>query len=323
VSSFPTFLADMHGKNLLHLGHKEADCDALGSAYALSCLLPGDLGFTGGLKPSVQDLAEWLGISALIDPDPAAYDYVFVYDTYTPSLLGFSLPARYALFGHHQPGGHRFGDLRSELAGDATWAWVRPVDSTCSLLVDLFQAHAVALNPKMAVALAAGVLTDTLWLQQADAGTLRRLATALEAADLFVEDVVTVIDSPRRRATRMPIVMDAVRSAAVSVHHGWSVMATTMRSPEYGFAVVDAMKKLGGDINIVAFPRADKAMVMAECRAVVVQQTDLSLLDLMEEVARAIGAEEVWGTSVLGRVVAATSPEELMTLCVGVIAGAS
>ncbi|MCK5430294.1 MAG: hypothetical protein KAI94_12525 [Anaerolineales bacterium] len=43
MDDFHAFIEAMRGKRLLHLGHKDADCDAVGSAYALSCILPGDI----------------------------------------------------------------------------------------------------------------------------------------------------------------------------------------------------------------------------------------------------------------------------------------
>ena len=106
TASFPDFLAAMQSKHLLHLGHKDADCDALGSAWAMSHILPGDVGFAGGIKASAQDLADGLGITPIIDPTPADYDYIIIYDTPHATLLGIDLPKRYALFDHHVPGGH-------------------------------------------------------------------------------------------------------------------------------------------------------------------------------------------------------------------------
>ena len=119
MSSFPEFMEAMRGEKLVHLGHKDADCDALGSAFVLSCLLPGDIGFARGVKATAHDLAEWLGLTILIDPDPAKYDYVTIYDTYSLSMLGLPLPERYALFDHHEPGGHRSCGSRETLQNDA------------------------------------------------------------------------------------------------------------------------------------------------------------------------------------------------------------
>ena len=237
-------------------------------------------------------------------------------------MLGTPLPARYALFDHHEPGGHRFADFHNELAAGAEWAWLRPVDSTCSLLVDLFMDGRVAITTEMAVALAAGIMTDTLWLQQANAGTLRRLATVLEAADLYVEDIRAVVDSPSRRAKRRPALMAALRATQVHERDGVSILATTADSHDDAFAVLEAFKQLGGDIRIVAFPRDTKAMVMAEIGGPLVEKLGLDLGGLMPAVARQTGAEELWGTRALGRIIAPTSPEALLAASVSVIAAA-
>ena len=168
MDNFGQFIEAMRGKKLLHLGHKDADSDALGSAYTLSRFLPGDVGFADGLKTPAQDLADHIGLEYIIDPDPTAYDFVIIYDTISLSMLGLPLPTDYALFDHHEPGGHRFAGFHSELAEDATWTFVEPAESTCSLLVDLFQEQSLIIDRKIALPLAAGIVTDTSWLRRAD-----------------------------------------------------------------------------------------------------------------------------------------------------------
>ena len=161
---FGAFLRAMEGLKLLHLGHKDADCDALGSAYAMSCLLPGDVGFALGLKTSAQDLARWLEVRPITDPDPEAYDFTIIYDTHSANLLGLEVPERYALFDHHVPGGHRYSDFHNELQANAVWSWVLPLESTCSILGQLLDAHGLLSSRRMRIALAAGLVTDTAWL---------------------------------------------------------------------------------------------------------------------------------------------------------------
>ncbi len=320
TSSFPGFMEAMRGRKLLHLGHKDADCDALGSAFALSCLLPGDIGFARGVKATAHDLAEWLGLTILIDPDPSEYDYVIIYDTYSLSMLGLPLPGRYALFDHHESGGHRFADFHSELAGGAEWAWVWSVESTCSLLVDLFHSCGIEIEQRMAVALAAGIVTDTIWLQHADAEALRRLAVVLDVAKLYVEDVLAVIDSPGRKAARRSVVLKAIRGVQEKTTGGWSILSAETDTQDNGLVVVDALRQLGGEVCIVGFSKGDEAMALAECSSTVVEKTDIDLVGLMRNVAQQVGAEDVWGTRVLGRIIASTSPKRLMVVCVDVVA---
>jgi len=319
---FPAFLEAMRGRRLLHLGHKDADCDALGSAYALSCLLPGDLGFAQGLKTSARDLAEWLGLSVLIDPDPAAYEYTIICDTPNLALLDLPLPASYALFDHHVPGGHRFSNFQNELVEGAEWCWVRPIESTCSILVDLFLDHDVPIGRKMGVALAAGIVTDTAWLKLANAEALRRLAAVLEGAGLYLEDVLAAVDSPGRQAIRRAAVLAALRGVQETLAGRWSILAAETDSHDHGFAVTAALSRLGGDVRVVAFPRGGMAMAMVECDGTLVEQTGVDLAGVAAEVAQAVNASDTWGTQMWGRVVAPAPQGELLDLCVTAVAQA-
>ena len=131
----------MRGERLLHLIHHDADCDALGSAYTLSRVLPGEIGTADGMKTSAADLAGWLEIEPLINPDPQDFEYVIIHDTYLGELLGMPLPPRYALIDHHITGGHRFFKGQNQLQAGAEWHWVQPLESTCSLLFELLGAQ--------------------------------------------------------------------------------------------------------------------------------------------------------------------------------------
>jgi len=317
---FPAFVATMRGRRLLHLGHVDADCDALGSAYALSCILPGDVGCAQGLKTSARDLAEWLGLAPLIDPDPAAYDYTIIYDTPSLFLLGAPLPARYALFDHHVPGGHRFSNFQSRLADGAEWCWVRPVESTCSILVDLFIQHAVPTSRPMSIALAAGIVTDTGWLEFANAAALRRLAAVLEPSKLFLEDVWAAIDSPNRRSSRRSAVLKALRDVRETLVGRWSILAAHTSSHDNGFVVSAALGRLGADVRVVAFPKNGMAMVMIECDGALVEQTGVNMAAVAAGVAQAAGSSHTWGTRPWGRVIAPLPQGELLEQCMAAIA---
>jgi phosphoesterase RecJ-like protein len=321
-SDFPAFLEAMRGRRLLHLGHKDADCDALGSAYALSCVLPGDVGFAQGLKVSAQDLAEWLSFSPVIDPDPAQYDYLVIHDTHSAELLGYEVPARYALFDHHVRGGHRFSDFDSQLAAGAEWAWVRPIESTCSIVGDLMVAHGLPITREMGVALAAGILTDTYWLRLADSAALRRLAAVLERADLYVEDVMGAIDSPGRRRRRRQAVLAALRGVQETVVGDWSVLAAETDSHDHGFSVSGALGRLGGDVRVVAFPKGEAAMVMVECDGDLVTRTGIDLSGVAAEVARHFRSDDTWGTRMWGRAVAPVPQDRLLAQALAAVTDA-
>jgi nanoRNase/pAp phosphatase (c-di-AMP/oligoRNAs hydrolase) len=317
-NDFLEFLEAMRGRRLLHVAHRDADCDALGSAYALSRLLPGDVGAAQGLKASARDLAEALGFTPLIDPDPAAYDYTVIYDTPSLDLLGLPLPARYALFDHHTTRWFRHGehDFHSELAEGAEWAWVAPRAATSALLVDLFIAHGLPIDREMGLALGAGIVTDTEWLKFAGPGSLRSLAALLEAAEIRMEDVLATVDGPRRSAARRSAALAALRGVQEHQVGPGSLLVTRTDSHDHGFVVIAALLRLGGDLAVVSFPKDERSMVMVESSPTLAAQAGLDLEVVAGEVAESAGGGESWGTPTTGRVIAALDEGALRALTV-------
>jgi len=319
---FAAFRRAMQGKRLLYLGHRDADCDALGSAYALSRVLPGDVGFAEGLKASARDLAAWLGLEPLLDPDPAGYDYTIICDTPSRDLLGVTLPAQYALFDHHVPGGHRYSDFHSELLAGASWAWVVPFESTCSVVAAQLLAHGIPIEKDVAVALAAGIVTDTGWLALANAGTFRRLAEVLAPSGLYLEDVLAAIDDPNRRAARRSAVLSSLHTVQETRAGRWSILAARTDSHDHGFAVAAALRRLGADVSVVVFPKDEGTMVMAECGPAVAERTALHLGAIASAVARQTDADQTWGSPLFGRVIASIDQDALLAAYVDAIASA-
>jgi nanoRNase/pAp phosphatase (c-di-AMP/oligoRNAs hydrolase) len=321
-SDFAAFLREMRSKRLLYLGHRDADCDAVGSAYALSRILPGDVGCAQGLKASARDLAAWLGLHPLLDPDPAAYDCTVICDTPSLDLLGVPLPDEYALFDHHVPGGHRYSDFHSKLVGGATWAWVQAFESTCSVVAVQLLAAGIPIERDVAIALAAGMTTDTGWLALANAATFHRLAEVLQPCALYMEDVLAAIDSPNRQAARRSAVLAALHTVQETQIGRWSILAARTDSHDHGFAVATALRRLGADVSVVAFPKDGAAMVMSECGPELVQRAALDLGAMAGTVARQVRAEQAWGSPLFGRVIARAKQDALLAAYVGAIAGA-
>ena len=338
VERFHYFLDWVRGRKILHLTHQDADCDAIGSAFALSRVVPGDLGFARSLKTSAQDLADGLGLTYHLNPDPQAYEYVIIYDTPNLKQLALPLPPRFALFDHHVPGGHRYSNFRNDLQQDAEWAWVKPINSTCALLAELFTSTGTPITREMSLALAAGMVTDTSWLSIANAPTLRHLALALEPNNLYLEDVYALIDSPNRRGQRRTAVLQALRRVEERQANGLTLLATLTDSYDNGFAVMGALARLGADVRLVGFPKMgtpgtqklaefsgvatsspefppvppSRSQVMFECDGLLVEQRGVDFEKVGRELAAALPNGETWGTRSWGRVVADVTPGELV-----------
>ncbi|MCK5430293.1 MAG: hypothetical protein KAI94_12520 [Anaerolineales bacterium] len=156
-------------------------------------------------------------------------------------------------------------------------------------------------------------------MRRANAEALRRLALVLEPAGLYVEDVLAVIDSPKRRATRRPAVLDAVRGMHESVSGNWSILSAQTDSLDHGFVVLDLLDQLGSDVSVVSFPRGNRAMVMVECSGAVVEVAGIDLAGVLGELASDVKADETWGTPALGRIIAPIPERGLMKLCVDAV----
>ena len=283
----------------------------------MSQVIPGDVGFARGLKTSAQDLADGLGMTYLLDPDPLAYDYVIIYDTPNLKQLALPLPPRFALFDHHVPGGHRYSNFRNDLQKDAEWAWVKPISSTCALLAELLTEAEIPITREMGLALAAGMVTDTSWLTIANARMLRHLALALEPTNLYLEDVYALIDNPNRRAQRRSAVLQALRQVEERQLGDIAILGTITDSYDHGFTVNGAMSRLGADIRLVTFPRETpdgtvRSQVMFECDGVLVEERGVDFEKAGRELAAALPDSETWGTRSWGRVVAALTPDQLL-----------
>jgi len=311
-TDFQKFVDSIKGQNILHLGHRDADCDALGSAYALSRIIPGDIGFIDGMKTSAHDLAEWLDIHPVINPNPEEYDFTIIYDTPFFDLLGTGLPPRYAMIDHHHPRELKFVMIQEQLVNGSEWHLIDHLESTCSILVELFKSNGIELTQKMQVALAAGIVTDTSWLQRANADALIRLASILQPSGLYLGDIIEAIDSPERRSLRRQAVLSALCKAQ-SVQVGkWSILATSTDNHDHGFAVASALYRLGSDISVVAFPKADHSMVLIESHEGGTDDLQIDISKIAMQIASSIQAKDFWGSQVRGRVVADLPTDKLL-----------
>jgi len=234
-------------------------------------------------------------------------------------MLGVPVPARYAVFDHHESGGHRFSTIHNELADGAEWGWVKPVESTCSLLIDLFLENGFLIDQKMGVALAAGIVTDTIRLRQAHAAALRRLGTALEAADMHVEDIWAVLEPQDIRAERRPAILESLRNIREIKHLGWSALISEIDSQDNGVVITDALIQFGGDMAVVGVPKWGQAMVITTCTAEMVEKTQIDLGGWMKALATGVGASDAWGSRVGGRIIAPLPVDVLIDRCMQTI----
>lgn len=315
-TDFLKFKESLQGLSILHLGHRDADCDALGSAYAMSQVIPGDIGFMDSMKTSAHDLSEWLEIHPIINPHPENYDLTIIYDTPFYDLLGTGLPPDYAIIDHHKPKELKFVMIQEQLIKGSVWHLIDYLESTCSILVELFKANQIELTHKMQVALAAGIVTDTSWLMRANADALTRLASILQPSGLYLGDIIEAIDSPERRNMRRQAVLSALCKVRTVQVGTWSILATATDNHDHGFAVASALYRLGGDISVVAFPKAGNSMVLIESHEAVTNDNRIDISKITTQIALSVQAKDFWSSPVRGRVVADLPEDRLLDVSI-------
>jgi tRNA nucleotidyltransferase (CCA-adding enzyme) len=148
----------------LILCHLAADFDALGAAVGTSRLYPGSrIVLTGGCQSSVQeflslyrDAYPFLEMRAV---HPEGIRRLILVDCHRPDRLGkaaewLKLPhVEISIYDHHPPV-HPFDFPVNQ-------AYIEPVGSTCTLVVEQLQAQTIVLTPFEAVVLALGIHVDT------------------------------------------------------------------------------------------------------------------------------------------------------------------
>ncbi len=304
---------------MLYLMHRDADCDALGAAFALSTHLPGTLGVNGGLKTSALDLVESLGVIIERFPQVNAFGHVILVDTPNEELVGGRLPAEYSIIDHHVGGGVRFTHFENTLVPKALFAFVEPLEATCALVWDLLLAVDFPISRPAGLALLAGILTDTVWLSIAPPAALRRVGDIMEHTGLTLEDVYAAIDGESRSAVRRKATLKAIQSAREFDAGGLAIIAAITNNHDNGFAVSVALVRLGADIRIVAFEKNGEAMVMVETDMVHADRMRLDVHQILVRLSKMIGGGHHWGTRIFGRLIAPIPVDRLLAETINVV----
>jgi hypothetical protein len=167
----------------------------------------------------------------------------------------------------------------------------------------------------MGVALAAGIVTDTVRLRQANGSALRHLSIALDAAGMYVEDIWAVLENSAVRAARRPAILNSLHTIREVKHHGWSILVAEINSQDNAFVIMDTIIQLGWDIGLIGFPKGRGTMVISICNAELVFETEIDLGGWMKALVPEIGASEAWGTRAAGRIIAPLALDELLDQC--------
>jgi len=280
--NFTETIAKMKGAHNLVLCHDQADSDAVGAAYALSRYIGAEVGVPSAVATHAYRLVEELGVQILVAPDTSRYDHVVVVDAASPIQLKNSLPERFYFIDHHPE-----NDLQ-DLAQDGLYV---PASSTCQLIYRLLKELGVTLDRPMGLALAAGIMTDTINFHKGDAEAFLTFGEILRESGLTYEEIqrLYIVDDRRDRGS----ICQAAKEADMYTFNGYHVLVSVIDSNIPTFAA-RALFDLGADVSVVGFTKGEDVEIRMYIRQELSDKHKISAVDVFRDVP---GMQDgtVWG----------------------------
>ncbi|MBX6394638.1 MAG: DHH family phosphoesterase [Alicyclobacillaceae bacterium] len=282
MEQFLRSIAGLKGGRLLFLCHDQADSDALGAAFALSQWLGGVVGVPREPAIHTRRLVEVTGMNLVKSPDPADFDMTVVVDAANKTQLHPSEPTRFYLIDHH-PDNRLLPLAEAALHDD--------VSSTCQLVFRLLKAARAPLTREAALALAAGILTDTIHFHKGDAESFRAFGELLEQGNIRYDDVKRLYLDDQRR-DREVILRAALGSRWVKLGD-YNILLADIHANIPTF-VARALLDLGADMSVVSYEGDEGMEVRMYIREEMASACSLDAADLLRSVP-GVDSGQVWG----------------------------
>jgi phosphoesterase RecJ-like protein len=288
-------------KNVLYLCHRNADPDAIGSAFALQQAFGGSLGAVEDLSRSGEALASSIGAVVELDPVADGYDLVVVVDASVRLQLGNVRLAKYAVVDHH---------LDDGLLAGAEFYIQRPSNSTAEIAWKILRKSDVPVSKEMAMGLMVGIISDTGRFRRASPESFRAAADILQFGGIEYEEAQAVLFAPTELSQRIAVLKAASR-AEVERIEDWIIATTEINAFEGSAAM--ALVDLGADVALAAGRHGHLTRISGRASREAIR-AGLNLAKLLREVAKAHGGEG-GGHRAAAALEAAGDPSMLLEEC--------
>ncbi|TFG09650.1 hypothetical protein EU538_04370 [Candidatus Thorarchaeota archaeon] len=280
-------------KNVLILGHQNADPDAVSSMYALSRihrhLNPGGestLACDDMSKISAQVLQHFDCCVEITDAPQGEFDLIVLLDTNSRLQLGDAIapyvtdPSRTVIIDHHEPNPEtkeisEFIILDSEKS------------STCEMMVDIFHDLDIPIDSQTANLLLTGMIFDTRRFFYANRATLEAAVVLIDNGANYDECVKSLI-SRIERSERIARLKAAGR---LKIHNIGKWVVVTSKIGAYEASSCRALIDVGADVAIVGGrPSRDVVRLSSRSTREFSRETGINLgKDVMEPLGETIG----------------------------------
>lgn len=282
MKSFVDAMAKIQGVSNLILCHDQADSDAIGAAYALSRFIGGEIGVPQEVASHTKPLIQKLGIPVVHKPSVCDYQSVVVVDTAHGAQLCDTIPQRFFVIDHH-PNNHLIQKAEASLHD--------VVSSTCQLVYRVLKELQAPIDQKMALALCAGILTDTIHFHKGDAEAFQAFGELLKAGNLDYEDVqnLYVVEDRKDRGE----IIDSALRARKATFAGYHILISEIDAniPTYA---ARALFDLGADASIVGHRKGEEVEVRMYLRSELLEEHGIQATEIFRQAA-SMKRGKIWG----------------------------
>ncbi len=258
--------------NILYLCHRNADPDALGSAFALKEAVGGTIGVVEGCDRVASQIAGQLNIEFVNEPK-GDFDLVVVVDTSTPAQLNDYPLKTYAVIDHH---------ATTSLNEKAAFYLHRNKSSTAEIVLEVLKTMGAPIMRRAAFALISGIITDTGNFRHATSDSFKAVAELIELSGIEYSEVMDMLSSVPQDVSMRIAFLKAAQRAVIERVDDWIIV--TSRVSSFGGAAASGLISIGADVVFVASKQDDVVKVSARARREA-QNAGVNLAKLMEDIS--------------------------------------
>lgn len=260
-------------RDILYLCHRNADPDAISSAFALSEAIGGTVGLVDGCNRVASVLIDRLGIEVVDRPNPADYGFVVVVDTSTKAQLNDIELTNYCVIDHH---------TTTALTENAQFYLHRNSTSTVEIVYDILKVIGAPINRRIGIGMLTGIVTDTGHFKHASVNTFKTVANIIEASGVEYGEVLDLMAAtPQDISMRIAILKAASR---VELDRVQDMLIASSHVSSFGGSASSMLINIGADIAFVGTAKGDSVRISARAKRDAVN-AGVNLGQLMEDIS--------------------------------------
>jgi nanoRNase/pAp phosphatase (c-di-AMP/oligoRNAs hydrolase) len=260
-------------RNILYLCHRNADPDAVSSAFALSEAIGGTVGLVDGCNRVAAVLIDRLDIEVVDKPNPADYGFVVVVDTSTKAQLNDLELTRYCVIDHH---------TTTALTENSEFFLHRNSTSTVEIVYNILKAMGAPINRRVGIGMLTGIVTDTGHFKHASADTFRTVSRIIEDSGVEYGEVLDLMAAtPQDISMRIAILKAASR---IELDRVQDMLIASSHVSSFGGSASSMLINIGADVAFVGTSKGESVRISARAKRDAVS-AGVNLGQLMEDVS--------------------------------------